>query len=237
MGVAENGKVLSLKEAHESIGPTLDSESTPLALADQRDVDSNVSLGNKLNFENVKSFEDFKIYVNGASLDAEIPEHSRMKYYELCCSQMKFLHDDLIDNLSSNFVAAMILETIRIADASKSASILVSTIHQLEGMDKTLKSFEFLGMTVGFIRARICEFVKLLNEYQTADQSTSMELSELERERAALDAEKAKIDELRQSVTAREELIGSLESRVDILKEESRRQFDHLFKKAACSAW
>lgn len=113
-----------------------------------------------LRFEDVKSFQDFSIQVNGLILDSEIPKHVKTKYYDLCRSQNKFLHDKLVKDLNSQLVAGVISETINIADGIRVVNPS-KCLDYLQTWDKTLTGFEHLGMVVGFLRARIHKLLSL----------------------------------------------------------------------------
>ncbi|KAL8546287.1 hypothetical protein ACS0TY_006128 [Phlomoides rotata] len=105
-------------------------------------------------FKEVKSFEEFHISINGTSIDSEIPEDIRRKYYDLCCSKKSFLHDALLPGLYCNLAAGMIVEAVNIADAVRSCK-LTTTRKELDIWEKSLRSFELLGLNVGFVRARL----------------------------------------------------------------------------------
>ncbi|XP_051131979.1 B3 domain-containing protein Os01g0234100-like isoform X2 [Andrographis paniculata] len=133
----------------------------------------------------VPGFEDlsnFKIRVDEHILDSEIPTNIRIKYYQLCCSQKTFLHTHLIKGLSCKFSGAMIIETVEISDAIRSSD-LSTPLHQLECWDKTLKAFEDLGMTVGFLRTRLSKLISVLREsgrvYESKRQKTAQAYREI----------------------------------------------------------
>lgn len=121
-------------------------------------------------FDDLKCFEDFKIQVDGLVLDSQIPKNLRVKYYKLCCSQNMILHCHLIKGLSSKLAVVMISETMNIADNIRSAN-LATPLHFLECWDKTLKAFEDLGMTVGFLRDRLNKLLSLSHESQVTTES------------------------------------------------------------------
>ncbi|KZV41509.1 hypothetical protein F511_22061 [Dorcoceras hygrometricum] len=110
--------------------------------------------GFALRFKDVKSFEEFHIMINGVCIDPELPENIRRKYYELCCSKNMFLHDHLLPGLSSKLAAGMIFEVVNTADAIRVCK-LTTPKKEFEVWEKSLKSFELLGLKVGFIRARL----------------------------------------------------------------------------------
>ncbi|XP_060193914.1 B3 domain-containing protein Os01g0234100-like [Lycium barbarum] len=112
------------------------------------------SSGPAVNFRDIKSLEEFHILVNGVCIDSEIPEHIRRKYYKLCCSRSSFLHDRLLQGLHCKLVAGMIFEVINIADMIR-ACTLTTPRKEFDIWEKSLKSFELLGMNVGFLRTRL----------------------------------------------------------------------------------
>ncbi|KAK7251058.1 hypothetical protein RIF29_33932 [Crotalaria pallida] len=72
-----------------------------------------------LEFKDLKGFENFSIIVDGISIDVELPNEVRNKYYKLCCSQHAFLHENLIKGMDHKLVVGIISETVNIADAIK----------------------------------------------------------------------------------------------------------------------
>ncbi|XP_075478051.1 B3 domain-containing protein Os01g0234100-like isoform X3 [Primulina tabacum] len=184
-----------------------------------------------LKFQDVKRFKDFKIYVDGLILDSELPVHAKMKYYELCCSRKMFLHDRMT-GLSSKLVTGMISETSNIADAIQSTS-LVASLHNLESWDNTLKAFEELGMSVGFLRTRIDKLVKISRKYQTINESNSAKCVQVEEKKRALNEKVSSMDVLRKSIAALEESIKSLEAEIDGEKEGLGSEFN----KIATAPW
>ncbi|KAK6798431.1 hypothetical protein RDI58_006134 [Solanum bulbocastanum] len=112
------------------------------------------SSGLAVNFRDIKSLEEFHILVNGVCIDSELPEHIRRKYYELCCSKNAFLHDRLLQGLHCKLVAGMIFEVVNIADMVRACK-LTTPRKEFDKWDKSLKSFELLGMNVGFLRTRL----------------------------------------------------------------------------------
>ncbi|GFP86535.1 B3 domain-containing protein os01g0234100 [Phtheirospermum japonicum] len=142
-----------------------------------------------VHFKDVKSFGDFKIQVDndGLILDSEIPKHLRKKYYELCISQNKFLHENLKKGLHRKLATGVILETINIADAIRAAKPSTA-LSDLESYDATLKAFEDLGMAVGFLRARIDKLLSFPRESISVIESKRNELDAAEDEMRYLKA-------------------------------------------------
>ncbi|KZV55680.1 hypothetical protein F511_24357 [Dorcoceras hygrometricum] len=166
-----------------------------------------------LKFQDVKRFEDFQIHVDGLILDSELPVDAKVKYYALCCSQKMFLHKR-VTGLSRSLVVGMISETANIADAIKSTS-LAASLHNLESWDNTLKAFEDLGMSVGFLRTRIDMLVKVSRKYETINESKSAEYKLIEEKKRSLNEIVSTMDALRKSMEALKELIKNLEAKID----------------------
>ncbi|KAL6494729.1 hypothetical protein OROGR_031529 [Orobanche gracilis] len=175
-------------------------------------MEGNIFSESVLYFKDVKSFEDFKIQVDGLTLDSDIPMNLRTKYYSLCCSQEMFLHHCLIKGLSSKLAIAIISETINIADGISSAD-LATTLSQFECWEKTLKAFEDLGMAAGFLRDRLQKLVGLKREFQaTIDACRSKQ--------AQADGQ---IRSLEMSSLNVRTLVGCLEAEVKALKWKNKK--------------
>ncbi|CAI0457054.1 unnamed protein product [Linum tenue] len=56
-----------------------------------------MSSASAVDFQQVKSFDDFDIIVNGLVINSELSKHLQLKYYELCSSQKLFLHEQKED--------------------------------------------------------------------------------------------------------------------------------------------
>ncbi|CAI9108652.1 OLC1v1008311C2 [Oldenlandia corymbosa var. corymbosa] len=108
-------------------------------------------------------FADFSIIVSGINLDYHIPESVRLKYYELCRAQKSYLHGGLLETLSSASAADIICDTVKVADAIKSSNIYTPQ-SDFTICDKTLSGFEFLGIELGFLRARITKLAGLAEQ-------------------------------------------------------------------------
>ncbi|XP_076960424.1 B3 domain-containing protein Os01g0234100-like [Bidens hawaiensis] len=114
-----------------------------------------------LEFQEVKSIDDFRIVVDGLVLDSLIPENFIIKYYDLCKSQNAYLHENLFKGLNAKGTAGIILEVVDIADAIRACKV-DTTRDDIDTWDKTLESCENLGMKVGFLRDRINKLVRIL---------------------------------------------------------------------------
>ncbi|KAK8985232.1 hypothetical protein V6N11_068499 [Hibiscus sabdariffa] len=194
------------------------------------DLSSEVSDGVRLsesivNFKDVKSFEDFNIVANGLNLDSEISNYLQMKYYELCCNQKSFLHENLLERLNCKLVAGVIAETINIADAIRAAKFTTSQDSFLT-WDKTLKSFEGLGMKVGFLRARLDQLMNL--------STKSKRYKEAKLEQANANEEKQKLEAKLAEVT---KTLSRLDKEIGSFKRENADDFEALFQQVANAAW
>ncbi|KAL8473170.1 hypothetical protein ACS0TY_029454 [Phlomoides rotata] len=125
--------------------------------------------GSSFPFKDIKSFEEFHIMVNGVCIDSDLPEHIRRKYYGLCCSKNAFLHERLLPGLYSKLAAGMIVETINIGDAIQGCK-LTTPREDFEVWEKSLRSFELLGLNVGFLRARLHQLLKLAFDTEGASE-------------------------------------------------------------------
>ncbi|KAL0450335.1 UNVERIFIED_CONTAM: hypothetical protein Slati_1589900 [Sesamum latifolium] len=156
--------------------------------------------GSSFHFKDVKSFEEFHIVVNGVCIDSELPEHIRRKYYELCCSKNAFLHDRVLPGLYSKLAAGMIVETINIADVIRGCK-LNTPRKDFEVWEKSLRSFELLGLNVGFLRARLRRLLSLAFDTEGALEvrrywETQKEQSRTEEEIQKLEAKLVELKEL-----------------------------------------
>lgn len=116
--------------------------------------------GPAADFEDVRSLESFTILVNGVSIDSLLSKQQRKNYFALCCSQSSFLHDHLLKSLDGKLAAEIIIETTNIANAIRAGELF--TPHGDYAMsEKTLDSFEMLGMNVGFLRAQLRQLLSL----------------------------------------------------------------------------
>ncbi|KAL7118944.1 hypothetical protein ACP275_02G032600 [Erythranthe tilingii] len=176
-------------------------------------------------FKDISGFEDFKIQSGGLILDSEIPKNIRAKYYNLCCSQRMFLHDHLINGLSTKLAVVMISETTNISEAVRSADVSTS-LHHLECWEKTLKAFEDLGMAVGFIRNRLHKLLEISREAQSNNESKMTV-------RAQADHVSGNLETTSLNVEA---LIGSLEAEIESLRWKNEK-LGFEFRELARAPW
>ncbi|XP_042497423.1 B3 domain-containing protein Os01g0234100-like [Macadamia integrifolia] len=142
---------------------------------DSKEVGSDVLAGIRMSaapveFKDVKIFDNFSIIVNDLILDSQFPEHVRVKYYELCCSQKAFLHDQLLEGINCKLITGIISEIVNVADAIRACKLTTSQ-NDLKSWDKSLNAFEQLGMNVGFLRARLHRLISLAFESEGAMDS------------------------------------------------------------------
>ncbi|XP_047315525.1 B3 domain-containing protein Os01g0234100-like isoform X2 [Impatiens glandulifera] len=138
---------------------------------DSEEVGSEVVVGptfsnSTAQFEDL-SFEDFHIVVDGFCIDSKLPEQTMTKYYELCCDKNEFLHSRVVRGLNLHLVAGIISEIVNISDSLKTCT-LSTPKDEFVVWEKTLKSFELLGMNVGFLHARLCRLLSLAHESEEA---------------------------------------------------------------------
>ncbi|CAN4079650.1 unnamed protein product [Withania somnifera] len=158
------------------------------------------SSGLAVNFRDIKSLEEFHILVNGVCIDSELSEHIRTKYYELCCSKNAFLHDRLLHGLHCKLVAGMIFEVVNIADMIRACK-LTTPRKEFDKWEKSLKSFELLGMNVGFLRTRLRWLLSLAFDSEGASDTKKYLEAKKEWSRAEDEIQnlEVKLEELKQA--------------------------------------
>ncbi|KAK4754125.1 hypothetical protein SAY87_002229 [Trapa incisa] len=170
----------------------------------------------KLHFKDVATFENFKILIDGAPLDSEFLEDTRLKYYHLCCSQNEFLHGNLMEGINLKLIVGAISEIVSISDAIRACSLTTSQDMFLS-WDKTLNAFELLGMKVGFLRARLKRLICLAFESEGAAEARK--LAEAKSKWAFVEDEIRKLElkllELEEVNEKLETEIGSLRPKVE----------------------
>ncbi|KAI3985243.1 hypothetical protein MKX01_039488 [Papaver californicum] len=145
-------------------------------------------------FKDINKFKSFAIIVNGSVVDSELPKHVRAKYYKLCCRQNSFLHANLVPGLGCKEVAGIISETVKIADAIRSCTLIDTPKGELEVWKKSLGEFEQLGMSVSFLIPRLGE---LMQVSERAVLSMSYSESAVERTKAELAMKTLKMKHLK----------------------------------------
>ncbi|CAK9166486.1 unnamed protein product [Ilex paraguariensis] len=187
--------------------------------------------GTAVRFKDIKSFEDFHIMVNGMCIDSEIPKHIQIKYYELCRSKNAYLHDRLLPGLCCTLVAGIIFEIVNIADAIRVCKLTTSR-YEFSAWEKSLKSFELLGMNVGFIRSRVRWLLSLAFDSEGGASDTKRYLeAKTERSRAENEIKnlEAKLLELREVTVKSDANIETLKSKAE--------SYELNFKKEVSAPW
>ncbi|XP_073120276.1 B3 domain-containing protein Os01g0234100-like [Henckelia pumila] len=195
------------------------------------------SEGAAIKFQDVKRFEDFKIHVDGQLLDSELSVQTKMKYYELCLSLKVFLHDGLMEGLGSKLVAGVISKTSDIASAITSARLApFPPLRDLQSWDKALIAFEELGMSVGFMRARIAKLVQISRACETVNGSWSAKWAAVEETDRALKEKVSTMDALLESIETLKASKRSVEEEMNAFEEEVG-DLDSEFSLVAAAPW
>lgn len=179
-------------------------------------------------FKDVKGIEGFNILVDGLIINSVMPTHLRIKYYELCCSQKSYLHENLLEGLNFKLTVGIINETVNIADAIRACKISSTTCgDNMMVWDKTLKAFEELGMKVGFLRERISKLVGLLS---VESKEVMMEAKRVEKEKA-----EEEMRSIERRLVNVKEVIRSIGAEVESLKKVKGTEV--LFEEEANAPW
>ncbi|KAK4760894.1 hypothetical protein SAY87_005787 [Trapa incisa] len=170
----------------------------------------------KLHFKDIATFENFKILIDGAPLDSEFLEDIRLKYYDLCCSQNEFLHENLMEGINLKLIVGAISEIVSISDAVRACNLSTNR-DLLLSWDRTLNAFELLGMNVGFLRARLKRLISLA--FDLDSEVEARKLAEARSKRAFVEDEirklEMKLSELEEANEKLEIEIGSLRPKVE----------------------
>ena len=202
---------------------------------DSEEVGSEVVEGSKLSgtanrFEDVKSFDNFSILVDGLLLDSELPDDIKRTYYKLCRSQNAFLHDSVIKGMNKKLILGTISETVSIANAIKACKLTTSR-DDFATWDKSLKAFELLGMNVGFLRARLAQLAGIAYESEVFVNARRYAESRTERAQAetGLKTIEKKLAELQEACDRFGAAIQSLGSQAE--------NYEHEFRKRVTVLW
>ncbi|KAI3503095.1 hypothetical protein L1887_31531 [Cichorium endivia] len=183
----------------------------------KQEIVSEVLEGSRPSKPELKTLQDFHIMVKGQCIDSELPEDVRMGYYKLCISRKELLHDNLPEGLYDKLVAGMIGETVNIANEIKNCKLTVTT-EEFNVWDNSLKSFEILGMKVGFLRDRIGKLCKIVLESEC--RFDIQRFNEAKNEKKQIEDE---IDDVAKKLVGLKERCGKLDGIVGGLKEKVGR--------------
>uniref|UniRef100_A0A5B6YKD2 TF-B3 domain-containing protein n=1 Tax=Davidia involucrata TaxID=16924 RepID=A0A5B6YKD2_DAVIN len=202
---------------------------------DSEVIGSEVVLGSKFSgsavrFRDIRSFEEFNILVNELCMDSELPEHIRIEYYELCCSKNAFLHARLLQGLNCTLVAGIISETVNIADAMRACKVTTSR-DEFAIWEKSLKSFELLGMNVGFLRARLRRLQTLAFDSEGALDTKRYMEAKTERVRA-----KGEIRNLEAKLVELKEASEKFDADIETLKSKAE-SYELTFQEEVDAPW
>ncbi|XWS54820.1 hypothetical protein CRYUN_Cryun10bG0122100 [Craigia yunnanensis] len=181
-------------------------------------------------YRRLRGTEKFTILVNGLALDSKLSIRLRKKYYELCCSQKSYLHDNLHKNINSTLAADIITETVNIADAIRASEISTPQADFVV-WNNTLSGFELLGMDVGFLRNRMHRLLSLAFESKTELKSRRYKEAKLERAYAEEEARSLELELLE-----KKEEMNRLDAEIKALKVNARRH-KLMFEAAANAPW
>nr|POF09987.1 b3 domain-containing protein [Quercus suber] len=175
--------------------------------------------GSIANFKEVNSISGFTILVNGETIDSQFSDYQRVKYYDLCCSQNSFLHDNLRKNINSKLAAEIISETINIVDAIRACELL-TPVADFEDWDNTLKGFELLGMNVQFLHARVARLMSIAMEAAAVKDPQRKSKVRLEQAHAeeVMDFLKLKLSKLKKTKERLDDEIEAL--KVNVVRHE-----------------
>ncbi|XP_075482124.1 B3 domain-containing protein Os01g0234100-like isoform X2 [Primulina tabacum] len=186
--------------------------------------------GSAYHFKDVKSFEEFHIVLHGVCIDLELPKHIRRKYYDLCCSKNTFLHDRLLPGLSCKLASGMIFETVNTADAIRGCN-LTTPRNEFDVWEKSLRSFELLGLKVGFLRSRLHRLVSMSFESEDAVDTRRYLDAKIKRGQA-----EEEIRNLEAKLVEMKELSTKYDNEIEILKVKAEK-YELKFQEEANSPW
>ncbi|KAM1106292.1 hypothetical protein ACFX13_003230 [Malus domestica] len=174
--------------------------------------------GPAADFEDVRMIDNFTILVNGVTIDTQLSAQVRTIYYDLCCSQGSFLHDNLLKSIDSKLAAEIITETTNIANAIRACKLPPSRADYVM-QEKTLHAFELLGMDVGFLRARLKQCLSIASKYEVAAESKRYLEGKVEQV-----CTREKIRDLDSKLSELKETMESFDARIKALKKNSRKR-------------
>ncbi|XP_048433014.1 B3 domain-containing protein Os01g0234100-like isoform X2 [Pyrus x bretschneideri] len=190
---------------------------------DNEDFTSNLAAditiqGPAADFEDVRIIDNFRILVNGVTIDTQLSAQVRTIYYDLCCSQGSFLHDNILKSIDSKLAAEIITETTNIANAIRACKLPHSRADCVM-QEKTLHAFELLGMDVGFLRARLKRCLSVATKYEVAEESKRYLEGEVEQV-----CMRDKMRDLDSKLSELKETMESFDAKIKALKKNSRKR-------------
>ncbi|KAJ9564198.1 hypothetical protein OSB04_000164 [Centaurea solstitialis] len=142
----------------------------------------------------------------------------------------EILHDSLPDSLYYKLVAGMIGETVNIANEIKDLKI-TTTKEEFEVWDNSLKSFELLGMKVGFLRDRIRLLARIV--FESEGRVDIEKYTEAKNEQKRIEDEIKKVTErlveLNESGRKMEGVVDGLKQKVARLEMEIQKELLNTF--------
>ncbi|XP_048433008.1 B3 domain-containing protein Os01g0234100-like [Pyrus x bretschneideri] len=190
---------------------------------DSEDFTSNLAAditiqGPAADFEDVRIIDNFPILVNGVTIDTQLSAQVRTIYYDLCCSQGSFLHDNILKSIDSKLAAEIITETTNIANAIRACKLPPSRADCVM-QEKTLHAFELLGMDVGFLRARLKRCLSVASKYEVAAESKRYLEGKVEQV-----CMRDKMRDLDSKLSELKETMESFDAKIKALKKNSRKR-------------
>uniref|UniRef100_A0A0D9UYM5 TF-B3 domain-containing protein n=1 Tax=Leersia perrieri TaxID=77586 RepID=A0A0D9UYM5_9ORYZ len=182
-------------------------------------------------FDDVTSLSNFNIIVDGLVIDCKFLDHQRMMYYELCCSQKSFLHNNLLKHLNFKLVVGVIMETINIAEGIRACKSDTSSHEDFLVWKKTLQSFELLGMKVAFLLKRVDDLLGLPAQPRDSSECAKYKEIKLARSRAGV-----KMKALESKLSSLTDELKKMDAEMEEM-ESSVRKHDVALKKIATAPW
>ncbi|KAM7250500.1 hypothetical protein ACFE04_022383 [Oxalis oulophora] len=183
-----------------------------------------------IQFSDVKSFKDFHILVDGSLIDSELQENIRKKYYDLCCSQKAFLHENIAPGTNHKLIVGTITETVHIADNLSNCKLTTSR-DEFSSWENSLKAFELLGLKVGFLCARLSQLVKI--SFESENGSFTNRYTKAKIEKRLLEDE---IKGLEAKLEEQKKVSGKCEAEIESLKTKADG-YEAKFQKEVAAPW
>ncbi|XP_052141145.1 B3 domain-containing protein Os01g0234100 isoform X1 [Oryza glaberrima] len=185
----------------------------------------------EMSFDDMTSYSNFNIVVDGLVIDCKFPDHQRRTYYELCCAQKSFLHRHLLRQLSLTLVVGVIMETINIAEGIRACGAGTSSQEDFLIWKKTLQSFDLLGMNVAFLLKRVDDLLGLPEQPRDPSECGKYNELKLERSRAG-----EKVKALESMMLTVKDVLKKIDAEMEEM-ESSVRNHDIALRKIATAPW